>query len=305
VSTSTNDKWARWLLHGRFADDPARRRSILTFLAPVRERVLDNAALSDGDTVLDVGAGDGLIAFGALDRVAPSGTVILHDISQDLLNHSRDFAETAGMLDRCRFIQGSAADLDAIGDDSVDAVTTRSVLIYLPAEEKAQAVREFYRVLKPGGRISLFEPINRFGHPEPDHLLCGYEVTPVADLAAKVRQAAEGRHPPEEHPLLDFDERDLLAWIEQAGFSEVHLDYKAEIIPRGWFEDWNAFLHAAGNPLDPTMAEAMAEALSSDEAERFSAHMLPLVDSRQGIQRMALSYLWATKPGEVPNPPAP
>lgn len=269
---------------------------MLAFLAPIRERVLDNASLSAGDTVLDVGAGDGLIAFGALDRVAPSGTVILNDISQDLLDHGRDLAEAVGVLDRCRFLQGSAEDLGAVADESVDAVTTRSVLIYLPAEQKAEALGEFYRVLRPGGRISLFEPINSFGRPEPEHLFRGYDLAPVADLAAKVRQAANRHSPPQEHPLLDFDERDLLAWVERAGFVEVHLVYEAEVVNRGWYEDWNGFLHVAGNPLDPTMAEVMAEALSTEEAERFSAYLRPLVDGRQGVQRAALSYVWAAKP---------
>ena len=45
-----------------------------------------------------------------------------------------------------------------MADGSVDVVTTRSVLIYV--KDKAAALREFYRVLKPGGRVSLFEPIN-------------------------------------------------------------------------------------------------------------------------------------------------
>jgi arsenite methyltransferase len=40
-------------------------------------------------------------------------------------------------------------------------LTTRSVLIYVA--DKAGAFREFHRVLRPGGRISLFEPINRYG----------------------------------------------------------------------------------------------------------------------------------------------
>jgi tetratricopeptide (TPR) repeat protein len=44
---------------------------------------------------------------------------------------------------------------------AVDVVTTRSVLIYLT--DKAPAFSEFHRVLKAGGRLSIFEPINIFG----------------------------------------------------------------------------------------------------------------------------------------------
>jgi len=51
-----------------------------------------------------------------------------------------------------------ADDLLMLSDESVDAVTTRSVLIYVPA--KGQAFREFHRVLKAGGQVSIFEPIN-------------------------------------------------------------------------------------------------------------------------------------------------
>jgi ubiquinone/menaquinone biosynthesis C-methylase UbiE len=43
---------------------------------------------------------------------------------------------------------------------SVDVVTTRSVLIYV--KDRARAFAEFARVLRPGGRTSLYEPINRF-----------------------------------------------------------------------------------------------------------------------------------------------
>jgi len=61
--------------------------------------------------------------------------------------------------------RASADQLDAIEDASVDVVTARSVLIYL--DDKQPAFTEMFRVLKPGGRISLFEPINRFGSPGP------------------------------------------------------------------------------------------------------------------------------------------
>ena len=67
--------------------------------------MLQNAKLAEGDTVLDVGTGDGLIAFGALDRVGKQGKIIFSDISQDLLDHSRALAEDLGVSDRCQFLK--------------------------------------------------------------------------------------------------------------------------------------------------------------------------------------------------------
>ncbi len=101
--TEGPDRWHRWLLDVRFGGDAARREKDLTeFLYPVRDTVLDRARLRPGDTLLDVGTGDGLIAFGALERLGPlSGRVIFSDISQDLLDHCRKAADDEGLLARC------------------------------------------------------------------------------------------------------------------------------------------------------------------------------------------------------------
>jgi methylase of polypeptide subunit release factors len=82
----------------RFGGDAACREKDLTeFLYPVRDTVLDRARLRPGETLLDVGTGDGLIAFGALERLGPSGRVIFSDISQDLLDHCRKAALPPGL----------------------------------------------------------------------------------------------------------------------------------------------------------------------------------------------------------------
>lgn len=156
----TTDKWAAWLLHRRDGDDVEQRERALEHLIPIRQRVLDNARISTGETVLDIGAGDGLIAFGALDRVGASGHVIVSDISSDLVEYARAMAAEVGADGRMSFVEASAEDLSAVPDRSVDVVTTRSVLIYV--DDKAAAFREFHRVLRPGGRTSIFEPINNY-----------------------------------------------------------------------------------------------------------------------------------------------
>jgi arsenite methyltransferase len=159
ISKPQRDQWAQWINERRHGGDPELLRYQLEALAPIRDQVLANAAVEPGQTVLDVGCGDGLIGFAAAEAVGPTGTVIFSDIFSDLLDQCRELATQRGLLDRCRFVQAPASQLAGIDDDAVDAVALRSVLIFEP--DKAAAFAEFHRVLRPGGRLSLFEPINR------------------------------------------------------------------------------------------------------------------------------------------------
>ena len=299
--SNTQDQWAQWLLHRRFGGDLQHEQAMLKELSVWRDRILEHASITEGETVLDAGCGDGLIAFGALDRVGEKGQVIFSDISQDLLNHSRSLAESLQVLDRCRFVRAPAEDLAPIAPGSVDVVTTRSVLIYVQA--KQQALHEFFRVLKPGGRLSIFEPINRFCYPEPPHRFLGYDVTPIEEIAGKVHAVFERIHEPVSSPLLNFDERDLLIFVERTGFAEIHLEFQASIKQPKPIDanaesgrpTWETLLKSSGNPLNPTLEEAMAQALSPHEVEQFTAYLRPLVESMQGYERQAVAYLWAMK----------
>jgi ubiquinone/menaquinone biosynthesis C-methylase UbiE len=304
LAESGRDRWAEWLLERRHGGDPENLKSTVDFLIPVRDRVLRNAALKGGETLLDVGAGDGLIAFGALALLGQGGRVIFSDFSQDLLDHSRSLAQEMGLLDRCEFVRAPADDLSVLGDASVDVVTTRSVLIYV--RDKRRALEEFHRVLKPGGRISIFEPINRFNssnYPSDGRLFMGYDVAQVQHLARKVRAVYERRQPPDTDPMLDFDERDLISRAEDAGFEEIHLDYEARIATNasavsagwGWAPSWDVLLKSSGNPKAPTLEEAIEEALTPEEAARFTDQLRPLVERNEGTARNAVAYLWAVK----------
>ncbi|MGB8644795.1 MAG: methyltransferase domain-containing protein [Anaerolineae bacterium] len=286
------DIWSRWLLDRRFGGDPRRMQTVLEFLNPVRDRVLRHANLGEGQTLLDVGCGDGLIAFGALEGTKTS-RVIFSDISQDLLTHTRSLAREMHVLDRCVFLCASADDLSPLPDSSTDAVTASSVLIHVQAKQKA--FDEFYRVLGPGGRLSIFEPINRFAYPEPAHLFDGYDVSPVQALAHKVNAVYLRLQPVETDPMLDFDERDLLALAEKAGFRKAQLELQIEIAPCSENVGWDTFLRIAGNPRIPTLEEAMREALTPGETESFTTHLRPLVERGKGVRRSAVAYLWAVK----------
>ena len=219
--------------------------------------------------------------------------VIFTDVSRDLLNTAQEIASEMQVLDRCRFVESSADHLSGVAAAECDAVTTRSVLIYV--KNKKAAFEEFYRVLKPGGRLSIFEPINRFRYPEPDLIFWGYDVTSVAALARRVKTLYATLQPLDSDPMLDFDERDLVAWAESAGFSEVYMDYHVEIKPKDSRLDWERMKKSAGNPKIPTLEEAMAEVLSPEEQEVFETHMRSAIDAGQPTTASAYVYLWAVK----------
>jgi arsenite methyltransferase len=286
--TST-DCWADWIRTRRSGGDAAVEAKLLEELAIVRDRVLDNAALEPGETLIDVGCGNGLIAFGALEREAAE--VVFADISEPLLDDCRTLAADTGVLDRCRFVTASADDLGSIADGSVDVVTTRSVLIYV--EEKERAFREFHRVLRAGGRISLFEPINRFGMNERRCTL-GYDLRETQELMQRVLDKFVELQP-ETDPMVDFDERDLLGLAERAGFFPITLDYRAAIEPPEP-RNWEAFVRSSFNPKIPTLEEAMADKLTEEERDRLVAELRPAVEAGRGVSPMGTAYLWAAKP---------
>lgn len=290
--TSARDRWAEWLAERRFGGDPETRRRFLAELMARRDKVLDLAQFSEGETLLDVGCGEGLIAFGALERGA--GTVIFNDISSDLLDVCRQAATDLGVLDRCRFIEASADDLAAISDATIDVVTTRSVLIYVA--DKRSAFDEFGRVLRSGGRISLFEPINRFAsRTHAADTWAGYDLGPLGGIGKKVRAIYEAIQPPDSDPMLDFDERDLIRLAEEAAFFPIQLLLDTEI-KRTDPRTWDGFVNSSGNPNIPTLGEAMEQALTPAERGRFTTYLRPLVEQGLGEWRMASAHLVGVKP---------
>jgi len=264
---------------------------MLAHLYPIRDRVLASAALKDGETLLDVGCGDGLIGFGAL-QANPGVRVIFSDVSAALVAHVRELAAEMTLIDRCEFVETSADALRGVNDASVDAVTTRSVLIYVA--RKDAAFREFYRVLKPGGRLSIFEPINIFGYEQTEACFWGFDVTPVVDAARKLRAQTRALQPPETDPMLNFDERDLFRMVQDAGFAEIHMEYRAHL--GRWPEmPWSAVMCSSPNPKLPSWDESMNEVLTPAEKEAFIAHVRPQFEQRKGRSLDAAVYLRATK----------
>ncbi|CAN0624664.1 Methyltransferase domain-containing protein [Burkholderia multivorans] len=301
ASQPRSDVWSDWLLHIRHADDPAHERALHTELKQHADRVLDGARLAPGMTLADIGAGDGLIGLSAIDRIGPSLRVLLTDISEPLLRHTEALAVQRNVRDQCVFIQCSAELLNGIEGDAVDAVTTRAVLAYVP--DKMAAMREFHRILKPGGRLSIAEPIMRDdaieasslrqfveGLPEKAgdnffHLLHRWKAAQFPDTEEKISAS----------PIANYGERDLVRFALDAGFADIHMEFHIDIRPAA-VTSWDVLLGSSPHPWAPRLGDVLAKQFTADERLFFEQILRPQVEGRRLVTAERTAYLTALKP---------
>lgn len=126
----------------------------------LRDWMLDRIDWAGDETVLDIGAGRGLMAVGAAKRV-PQGRVIAVDIwrDADLSNNGAEGlianARAEGMADRIEVRDEDARHID-LPDASVDVIVSVLCIHNIePASERARALDEIVRLLKPGGRALI------------------------------------------------------------------------------------------------------------------------------------------------------
>ena len=118
-----------------------------------------------GATVLDIGCGAGMDLLLAARRTGPSGRAIGIDMTEAMRRRASQGATTSGLA-HVEVRDGDATRLPA-DDGSIDVVISNGVLNLVP--EKARAIAEIARVLKPRGRVQIADII--IGEILPDSAL--------------------------------------------------------------------------------------------------------------------------------------
>jgi ubiquinone/menaquinone biosynthesis C-methylase UbiE len=248
-----------WQLEGTVAE-LFERYLVPTITAKWAEDLLNRAQPREGEAVLDIACGTGIVARLAAKRMG-RGLVTGLDLNTAMLAVARR-AETEGA--EIRWIEGSALDLP-FPPDSFDLALCQQGLQFFPDQRKALC--EIYRVLKGGGRaaLSVYSPIER---------------TPGANAFALALDDVVGRDASRikrgEHSFKDATQLEKL--LQGSGFSAVHIHTVEQTIAFPSVVDYVRFqlLATPMTVLLKERTETEREAIISSIASRTLALSMPV-----------------------------
>jgi arsenite methyltransferase len=203
------------------------------------------AQLNEGETVLDLGSGGGIDVLLSARRVGPTGMAYGLDMTDEMLALANENKRRAGATN-VQFLRGEIESIP-LPDNSVDVIISNCVINL--SSDKAQVLREAFRVLKPGGRFAVSDVVVR-GEAPP-------EVRRNMELWIGCVAGA----------LEEIEYRDLLA---DAGFRRV------EIEPTRIYAAADAAAFLAGTGLDP---ESFAKAIDGKFMSAFVRATKPVTQA--------------------------
>jgi SAM-dependent methyltransferase len=202
--------------------------------------MLEAARLQPGERVLEVAGGAGRVGLQAAGEVAPEGSVLCSDFSEEMVRVARERFDRLGVANiDTRALDAQDLDLD---EQSFDAVLCRFGYMLMP--DPLQALRESARVLRPGGRLVLAV----WGVAEKNLWLSNVLEAVMSHLSAP---------PPEPGmpgPFALGDPARLRDLLGQAGFTDVEVDAIETEQAYESLEGWWEKILSVGGPLKAVLS---------------------------------------------------
>ena len=287
--TNSELNWSKWLEKSRFDYmTEEQKQQTMNWLFSVRNAVLSNANIKYNDVVIDIGTGNGLLAFGAIEKISNQGRVIFSDKFEDCVETCKSIAEEMNISKPHDFLLSDCCDIK-LPNNYVDKALMRSVLVHVL--DKMQAFSEIYRVLKPNGVFSAFEPIIR-SNTRCWELVSSRDISDYSDF----KNAEDEFMSLETDPLTNFDETTISRDLEEIGFSDGVLDKQvvasSYVVQKGMVESW---LKIPPSPGTKTSKEKYLMYFEEPKVDRYISELQQALENKTITIKSNVLYIKAIK----------
>lgn len=233
------------------------RSLVGSIFGPWADVLLERAAFSPGDRLLDIACGTGIVARRAKERAGSEAGIVGVDVSEPMLAVARSVAPEIDWR------EGSASALPIADAERFDVVTCQQGLQFFP--DRDRAVREMRRALLPNGRLAV----------------ATWRSARDNSCFGDLQRVAE-RHlgPIDDSRFALFDGRVLEDLLVRAGFANV----RVETLSRSHYLD-DGVLFARLNAM--ALIAASAKAAQMGEQDRMQLIERIVQDSRPALSRYA------------------
>ena len=287
--TNSELNWSKWLEKSRFDYmTEEQKQQTMNWLFSVRNAVLSNANIKYNDVVIDIGTGNGLLAFGAIEKISNQGRVIFSDKFEDCVETCKSIAEEMNISKPHDFLLSDCCDIK-LPNNYVDKALMRSVLVHVL--DKRQAFSEVYRILKPNGVFSAFEPVIR-SNTRCSELISESDVSDYSDF----KKAEDEFMSSEFDPLTNFDETTISKDLDEIGFSDGVLDKQvvssSYIVQKGMVESW---LTIPPSPGSKTSKEKYLMYFEEPKVNRYISELQQALENKTITIQSNVLYIKAIK----------